>query len=178
MPRANTPAIGLSDTWGRANRRLLDRPCAHCGATFRPARDTARFCSRPCARTINGGHNFKGETWWVNQRGYVAGAIWIDGKRVYVRRHRWLMEQHLGRALRPTEDVHHIDGNKQNNELSNLQVLDHAAHSKLSSTQRIYRRGYRLNLTPEQRAARSERTKAQRARAAIALATDGLEGGK
>ena len=43
---------------------------------------------------------------------------------------RILMEQNLGRPLEPDEDVHHIDGNPLNNELSNLKVVKHGEHQK------------------------------------------------
>ena len=49
---------------------------------------------------------------------------------------RWLTEHRLGRALLATEDVHHRDGNKQNNSPENLQVIDHGAHTILTHTGR------------------------------------------
>lgn len=56
-------------------------------------------------------------------------------KAGYVREHRLVMEQHLGRYLDRSEVVHHIDGNKQNNALSNLQVFpSNADHLKLELT--------------------------------------------
>lgn len=52
-------------------------------------------------------------------------------KNGYVREHRLVMEQKLGRLLRPTEVVHHIDGNRQNNDPSNLEVFaSNADHLK------------------------------------------------
>ncbi|HUX60881.1 MAG TPA: HNH endonuclease [Ignavibacteriaceae bacterium] len=38
----------------------------------------------------------------------------------YVLEHRYIMELHLGRSLLPTEFIHHIDGNKSNNVVSNF----------------------------------------------------------
>ncbi|MEA3384967.1 MAG: HNH endonuclease [Thermodesulfobacteriota bacterium] len=37
--------------------------------------------------------------------------------------HRWIMEQHLGRKLLPTETIHHVDENKLNNKIDNLQLF-------------------------------------------------------
>lgn len=55
--------------------------------------------------------------------------ILINGKYVY--EHRYVMEQHLGRKLERWEEVHHVNGNKQNNDISNLIVLSKSDHSKL-----------------------------------------------
>lgn len=43
---------------------------------------------------------------------------------------RVLMESILGRPLLPTEDVHHKDENPRNNNLDNLEVIDHRAHTR------------------------------------------------
>lgn len=42
----------------------------------------------------------------------------------YLFEHRWVMEQKLGRRLRPFEVVHHLDGNKKNNSPENLELFD------------------------------------------------------
>lgn len=49
----------------------------------------------------------------------------------YVLKHRHLMEQKIGRILRSDEEVHHIDHNKENNDISNLQILSSSDHAKL-----------------------------------------------
>ena len=45
--------------------------------------------------------------------------------------HRVVMENYLGRLLNSDEIVHHLDGNKKNNVIENLQVLSCNEHSHL-----------------------------------------------
>jgi hypothetical protein len=54
----------------------------------------------------------------VNREGYRR--IRVNGKSVS--EHRYVMEQHLGRKLLRTESVHHRDGDKLNNDISNLEL--------------------------------------------------------
>ena len=41
---------------------------------------------------------------------------------------RYVMEQHIGRSLSSNEDVHHIDENPLNNDISNLKIIAHGEH--------------------------------------------------
>jgi HNH endonuclease len=72
----------------------------------------------------------------VDQDGYVLIKHHDHPRRDrhnYVREHRLVMEQVLGRYLQPQEVVHHKDGNKQNNDPANLEVFgtnaDHLAET-------------------------------------------------
>lgn len=58
----------------------------------------------------------RGTGWLSNGYKY----IYVDGTPI--REHRYVMEQHLGRKLLPEETVHHIDGDKLNNSLENLEL--------------------------------------------------------
>jgi uncharacterized Zn-finger protein len=59
--------------------------------------------------------------------GYIR--LYLSDGRV-IEEHRYVMEQHLGRKLLRNEVVHHIDENKKNNELTNLQLLTNSEHAK------------------------------------------------
>jgi len=84
-----------------------------------------------------------------NENGqFIKGSIpWHKGKHTgyipmnklhpsadiygYVRRSRLVMEEYLGRYLRPKEVVHHIDKNTTNDRITNLMLFpSNSAHMK------------------------------------------------
>lgn len=119
-----------------------DKICLQCKKNFNRGRSKKgrleriddfkirNFCSKVCAHAYNSGtnhHLHKGNR--QRKDGYVK--YFND----YV--HRNIMEKHLGRKLRPEEHVHHIDGNRSNNDIENLIVISSAMHSKIHTEMRL-----------------------------------------
>lgn len=72
----------------------------------------------------------------VASNGYVLIRVGtnhhLSDVRGYAYEHRVIAEKKLGRRLLPSEQVHHIDGDKKNNDPDNLDVVESiAAHRAL-----------------------------------------------
>lgn len=53
-----------------------------------------------------------------------------DRNKKYIYLHRAVIENHLGRYLKPEEQVNHKDGDKSNNNLSNLELTERGPHQR------------------------------------------------
>jgi hypothetical protein len=86
-----------------------------------------KYCSRDCYFKANTGENH-----WYWKGGVKRTS---DGymRRSYDDRylHRIVMEEYLGRKLKTSEFVHHINGNPSDNRIENLQVISNSEHRKL-----------------------------------------------
>jgi len=63
-------------------------------------------------------------------------------KSGYMQEHRAVVEQAIGRYLCPEECVHHRNGVKDDNRLTNLQVMTNAEHSRLHGMTERWSRKY------------------------------------
>lgn len=70
--------------------------------------------------------NWKGGRWLMG-RGYIGVTV----NKKYLSEHRYIVEQYLGRKLDSSEDVHHINGDRTDNRIDNLMVLNKSDHTKL-----------------------------------------------
>jgi hypothetical protein len=107
--------------------------CPVCGAEYyvRPCEE-AHGWGRGCCRK----HSFivARKPRRVEGRGYVLIQLWNHPRaddRGLVYEHILVMENKIGRPLRPGEMVHHADENKGNNSPENLVLMENrAAHNR------------------------------------------------
>jgi hypothetical protein len=96
--------------------------CDFCGKSFK-RRNSPRYARSFCDHVCES--NSK-RTGYIVPKGYRAFKV--GGKRRYA--HTIIMESYLGRELGADETVHHIDGDKLNNSISNLRVVKRADHAR------------------------------------------------
>ena len=101
--------------------------CLHCGKefAFSSKHKGKMFCNVNCACAYKRGRE---RVATLDAKGYKN--VWFaDGSGE--KEHRYIIEQMIGRKLGRDEVVHHIDGNRANNEISNLAVMTRGEHSSL-----------------------------------------------
>lgn len=65
----------------------------------------------------------------INNKGYYD-IVSVNEGNFKKKLHRLIYEDYHGVTLLSTTDVHHIDGNKLNNNIENLEAISHAEHSR------------------------------------------------
>lgn len=104
--------------------------CKHCGEQFaKPRKESAaqfagrKFCSNQCSAAARRANVLPPDEITSKYR-----TRRVNGRTAL--EHRWVVEQHLGRSLEAWEQVHHINHNRFDNRIENLEVLTSAEHAK------------------------------------------------
>jgi len=86
------------------------------------------YCSAACynvGKIGAGNPKWKGGQYLCDGYRYIYSPTHPDRTKLgYVAEHRLVMEAHIGRRLKPTEAVHHIDEDRLNNNINNMQLFD------------------------------------------------------
>lgn len=105
--------------------------CRKCAAKLKPPPVWSYFKSGSDNIGWKGGRR-------TDQFGYIQVRVYDDSPFAsmrnvtgYVKEHRLVMAQSLGRCLLAKESVHHKDRNKHNNTLENLVLMDKNSHFPL-----------------------------------------------
>lgn len=104
-------------------------PCGQCGtpvSRHASRRPKVPFCSRECHRAYKRGASKR----QITSGGYVRVFVGLGypgaAKSGHMFEHRKVMQDHLGRPLLPDENVHHINGVRDDNRLANLELWSHS----------------------------------------------------
>lgn len=118
--------------------------CKYCGKEFEDWKcKNRKLCSKSCKdKWIS--ENIRGKNHKLWKGGYTAtnGYRYIQKNGKWETEHRLVMEKMLGRKLNELEVVHHIDGDRLNNNADNLLVMgdrEHRIYHGLSQS-KLYKR--------------------------------------
>lgn len=122
--------------------------CPSCGVVFAAKNTRVKCCSNKCAAAVRcGGPKVKRTTRpmqpgeacptstpkkYMASNGYVR-LVWRVGRQSYV----WTYEHRFITGM-PVGEVHHIDGNKTNNNPSNLQVVASTLEHRRFHRQKVW----------------------------------------
>lgn len=151
----------------KRTRRVYHLVCDNCNKDFtrnfntfngkRASNNYKHFCNE-CGRSVigkyAGAQQIKGPhigNKYIDDAGYVSVCVGSshheNSHRGWKREHVLVMENFLGRKLIKGEIVHHIDGNKQNNVITNLDLCNVQEHNFLhANSEKIIFELYKLGI--------------------------------
>lgn len=135
-PHSHLKGHGCPECAKISRRRQREVTCDYCGKMFfrqvcyDKRKNKHIFCCKECEAEFRKLNNTTSE-WRGGHIGKTTGYKYIRVNGKDIGEHILVMITHLGRPLEKNEVVHHIDGNKLNNSLENLQLMTRKEHAKL-----------------------------------------------
>jgi len=112
-----------------------EKKCIYCGNPIPKDRSKSwkrnnMLCGKECQgkyqSSLSSG-TIGSRRWWPSSNEWCVRAE--DGK--WIPEHRYIMEVHIGRKLKPSEHIHHINGDHQDNRVENFKIVTNSEHKKL-----------------------------------------------
>lgn len=75
----------------------------------------------------------------------------------YVFEHILVMEDKIDRLMKPGEIVHHINGNKKDNKIKNLELTTQSEHMKHHPAKNPFKKGDKFNILHRKRIAKAKK---------------------
>lgn len=134
--------------------KFVPRKCKNCGEEIEKRQSKRIFCSASCQKKWNRGKNHYRWTHGVSihSEGYVLlrkPSHPFSDKKGWILQHRLILEEHLKDTdpesvflengyLRPNVVIHHKNGNKADNWINNLQLLQNQSeHMKIDNPKQV-----------------------------------------
>ena len=127
---------------GRKTAIIQTYKCKQCAKEFESKQIAKRlYCSSKCYKIASNEYAFgeyDGYSVHKISNGYLGMCVNGRSKKLHI----YIAEKALGKPLPKCAQVHHIDGNKHNNESSNLLIMqNNKEHLSLHARQRIQKMG-------------------------------------
>lgn len=106
--------------------------CRFCNNNIKDAPSEKRkYCNRKCrASFLRTQIESKAPNWKNAKTVHANGYLIISRQGRTFLEHDFIMSKYLGRPLVTGEIVHHINGNKKDNRLENLELMTRSTHMK------------------------------------------------
>lgn len=116
---------------------LPNRKCDRCGVEYHPKGPRSRYCGRQCYVHVRDRGEYGREyrklsdtdldnpdTWgrYRTELGYIRLITEAGGSKSSILEHRWVVQKRIGRPLEPHENVHHLNGVRDDNRPENLEL--------------------------------------------------------
>ncbi len=115
--------MGKNNPCYRHGKYTIQHYCINCHKNITVNAIRCRSCAEKIKNKGNKNGNYKLIGSWRINGGYKYIKI---NTNKWKQEHIYKVEKYIERKMKPSENIHHIDGNKLNNKLSNLYIFNRA----------------------------------------------------